>query len=152
MRGGASATAPVLSVITLPLHRHKRNHPFPSPLSPNTFNRIRRPVNRTLITLHNLLHTRPHITQPNINPSIPNPRIRRVLHRLQKILKLRVEGYSESAVYYTTVYLSTEIYFTYVAVIKDCVVAVVGSVMSGDVVDTAACGKSYASFEAFFLY
>mmetsp|Transcript_32466 Transcript_32466/g.68282 ORF Transcript_32466/g.68282 Transcript_32466/m.68282 type:complete len:267 (-) Transcript_32466:536-1336(-) len=72
--------------------------------------RVSLPIQLHLITLHNLLHGLPHITQPHINTRSRNPRIRRRLHRLQQRIILGIKRHRPRTINNPSINLRTKIY------------------------------------------
>mmetsp|Transcript_32861 Transcript_32861/g.79525 ORF Transcript_32861/g.79525 Transcript_32861/m.79525 type:complete len:254 (+) Transcript_32861:662-1423(+) len=114
--------------------------------------RISLPVQLHLVTFHDLLHALAHIAQPDIDPRRLNPRIRRLLHRLQQRIVLGIERHRPRAIDDPSVDLRAEVHLHDVIVRQYGIVPDIGGVMRRDVIEAASGGKADAALEAFLPY
>ena len=104
-----------------------------------------------LVTLHDLLHSRSDVTEAHVNPGVLYPSLRRLLDGLEQVVVLVVESHCEGAVYNPAVNLGSKVNLANVALLENGVVAAVGGVVGGDVVETATGWEADPPLEPLLL-
>mmetsp|Transcript_18129 Transcript_18129/g.45832 ORF Transcript_18129/g.45832 Transcript_18129/m.45832 type:complete len:357 (+) Transcript_18129:424-1494(+) len=106
---------------------------------------VRAPVELDLERLHRLLDRGADLVEPRVDPGLPHAHPRRLPHRVDQRVVPRVEMDGERGVNYPPVHLRAKVELHHVVVTQNGIVALVGGVVRGDVVEGASRGEGDAA-------
>eukprot|EP00958_Prasinococcus_capsulatus_P003797 scaffold347_cov380-Prasinococcus_capsulatus_cf.AAC.6 len=101
-------------------------------------------VQLNLMGLHDFLDGRPDVAQPNVDASLPDARVGRLLHGLQQWVILRIECDREGAVNDPTPYLGAKIKLHDVIILQNSLVTSIRCPMRSHPIQRASGGECNA--------